>query len=120
MKIKFWQFEYDFDKDDAKIVIPVILLLIAIITTRINPALLIGVAAIYYFLYFFSGVISNSIISIIPKPKLKCPRCRNRKIILQGYDTYKSDEYYPYYLCTGCGTTSVLTQGGLLDVNKAS
>jgi hypothetical protein len=27
MKIKLWQWEYDFDKEDAKIVVPLILLL---------------------------------------------------------------------------------------------
>jgi hypothetical protein len=37
MKIKFWQFEYDFDRDDAKIVIPIAVLLIAVSVTNTNP-----------------------------------------------------------------------------------
>jgi hypothetical protein len=37
MKIKFWQFEYEFDRDDAKIVVPIALLLVAIAVGGITP-----------------------------------------------------------------------------------
>jgi DNA-directed RNA polymerase subunit RPC12/RpoP len=116
MKLKFWQFEYDFDKDDAKIVIPVLLLVIAVATTSFSPPLLIGVSVVYYMIYFFFDIWAKKIADAIPKPKLKCPKCRNSKVILQGYQNYKSDEHYPFYLCTKCGTTSILTQGGLLEI----
>ncbi len=53
MKIKFWHFEYDFDKDDAKIVIPVVLLLVGITATSVSPAVLVGISVLYYLLYFF-------------------------------------------------------------------
>ena len=53
MKLKFWHFEYEFDRDDAKIVVPVILLLLGIFVTHINHVLLLLLAAAYYVLYFF-------------------------------------------------------------------
>lgn len=115
MKIKFWHFDYEFDKDDAKIVVPFALLLIATIKTSISPEILIGISVVYYFLYFYLVPLIKSIIAAIPKAPLKCPKCKNRKIILQGYQGYKSDEQYAHYLCTLCGTTSILTEGGLLD-----
>ncbi|HXW70323.1 MAG TPA: hypothetical protein VEK34_02590 [Methylocella sp.] len=118
MKIKFWHLEYDFDKDDAKIVIPIVLLLIAVTTTSISPAILIGASVIYFFSYFFVEDLIKKIIGAIPKAPLKCPKCKNRKIVLQGYQGYKSDEQYPYYLCTHCDTTSILTEGGLLDISN--
>ena len=52
----------------------------------------------------------------ITKAKMRCPKCKNRKIILQGYQSYKSDEQYPYYFCDNCKTTSILTDGGLLQI----
>ena len=52
----------------------------------------------------------------IAKLKMRCPHCKNRKIILQGYQEYKSDEHYPYYFCDNCKTTSILTEGGLLPI----
>jgi hypothetical protein len=36
MKIKFLQAEYDFDKDDAKIVVPLLLLMLALTFSRLN------------------------------------------------------------------------------------
>lgn len=117
MKLKFWQFEYDFDKEDAKIVVPLILLLIAISTINsISPVFLIGLTSIYYLLYFFSASAIKGVIKCIPPRTLKCPSCKNKKIILQGYQGYMSDEQYPYYFCTACKTTSILTDGGLLEV----
>lgn len=57
MKLKCWLFEFDFQKDDAKIVIPITLLLISIIflgnkNETINEILIIGIA-IYYLCFFF-------------------------------------------------------------------
>ncbi len=116
MKIKFWQFEYDFDRDDAKIVIPVILLLAAISATNLDPVWLIGSTAIYYLLYFFMMDAVAAVKSQLVKLKMRCPKCKNRKIILQGYQAYKSDEHYAYYFCDNCKTTSILTDAGLLKI----
>jgi DNA-directed RNA polymerase subunit M/transcription elongation factor TFIIS len=118
MKIKFWQFEYDFDREDAKIVVPIALLLITISVTSINPLWLLATIAAYYLLYFFIGDAAKAVRAYIAKRKMRCPHCKNRKIILQGYQAYKSDEHYPYYFCESCETTSILTDGGLLKIGQ--
>jgi len=116
MKLKVWKFEYEFDRDDAKIVVPIILLIVAISTTSLPAVLLIGLAVGYYLLYFFLKDLVLMIKDTIAKWRMRCPNCGNRKIILQGYQGYKSDEQYPYYFCDGCETTSILADGGLLQL----
>jgi|ERR1051326_8623519 len=116
MKLKLWHFEYEFDRDDAKIVVPTILLLLGVLVTKISPEILLALAAIYYVLYFFLTDALAAARGYIAKLKMRCPNCKNRKIILQGYDGYKSDECYPYYFCDACKTTSILTEAGLLQI----
>jgi hypothetical protein len=116
MKLKAWKFEYEFDRDDAKIVVPIILLIVAVSMTGLPTALLVGLAVGYYLLYFFLKDAVSIIRDIVAKWRMRCPHCGNRKIILQGYQGYKSDEQYAYYFCDNCETTSVLTDGGLLQV----
>jgi hypothetical protein len=114
MKIKFWQFEYDFDRDDAKIVVPIVLLLVAVSVTNLDPILLLAAAATYYLLYFFLMDAIEAVKAYIAKVKMRCPKCSNRKIFLQGYQGYKSDEQYAHYFCDSCKTTSILTDAGLI------
>ena len=116
MKIKFWQFEYDFDRDDAKVIVPMILLLAAISATSLNPLWLLGSATIYYLLYFFLMDAVEVIKAYVERRKMRCPKCRNRKIFLQGYQGYRSDEHHAYYFCDSCKTTSILTDGGMLQI----
>jgi len=117
MKIKFWQFECDFNKDDSKIAIPVVLLALSLNFTKFNAENLIVIAVVYYFFYFLLEKIVNFFKDLwnflISKRKHKCPKCKSNKIILQGYSTYKSDEHHAFYLCTKCEATSLLTEGGL-------
>lgn len=114
MKIKFWQFEYDFDKDDAKIVVPLILLLVAISFTGLNREMLLVLSVIYYLLYFFLKKMLETLQVHFVKLMLRCPKCKSRKVLLQGYQTYKSDECHAYYYCTTCEVSSIMTEGGLV------
>jgi hypothetical protein len=116
MKLKFWRLEYEFDREDAKIVMPTILLLLGVFFSRIDATLLLALTAVYYLIYFFSTDAITAIRDYAAKLKMRCPHCKNRKIILQGYDGYKSDECYAYYFCDACKTTSILTDGGLLKI----
>jgi hypothetical protein len=118
MKIKFWKFEYDFDHDDAKIVVPIALLLISVSVTSVNPLWLLAAAAANYLLYFYLESAVKVTQAYIARRKLRCPHCKNRKIILQGYQGYKSDEHYPHYFCDSCETTSILTDGGLVKIGQ--
>jgi len=118
MRIRFWQFEYDFDRDDAKIVVPIILLLVAISVTDLSPLWLLTTIVAYYLLYFFAMDLAGIVKDCWSRRKMRCPNCKNRKIFLQGYQGYKSDEQYAYYFCDHCKTTSILTDGGLLKVSS--
>ena len=113
MKVKFFQFEGDFDKDDAKIVIPIVLLILSLTFTKFNKEASILIGASYYIIYFFSAYWLTTLKGLLIKARLRCPKCKSRKIILQGYQGYHSDEQHAHYLCTSCKTTSILTEGGL-------
>ena len=121
MKIKLWQFEYDFDKEDAKIVVPLILLLLALTLTQLRKDALLGGAAAYYLLYFFLPpcllAIKKLFAWCIHWLFFRCPYCKSREIILQGYQGYKSDEQYAYHTCNRCGQTSVLVNDRLITTN---
>jgi len=110
MKLKFWQSEFEFDRDDAVIVIPIILLLLSFATPLPNVWLLVWFTA-YYAVLFFGGRLAEA-----AKKWFKwlhtlwfyrCPYCKSREIFLQGYQGYHSDEHYGYWLCNNCGETSV-------------
>ncbi len=113
MKIKFLQFEGDFDKDDAKIVIPTALLILSLTFTSFNKEASILIGVFYYILYFFAGGWLAATKDMLIKIKFRCPKCKSRKILLQGYQGWHSDEQHAYYICTSCRTTSILTEGGL-------
>jgi hypothetical protein len=122
MKIKLWQLEYDFDKDDAKIVLPLILLLLGLTVTQLNKkGLWIGAVA-YYLLYFFLEPFFRALKDLF-KPLytwlfFKCPYCRSHEVIMQGYQGYHSDELYAFHLCNACRETSVLVNNRLIKATK--
>lgn len=122
MRFKFWQFEYDFDRGDAKIVVPLILLLFGLVFTPLNRRALWFGAAVYYLLYFFlrqsSLKLSEALASLRHWLFFKCPYCRSREVILQGYQGYHSDEQYAFHLCNECRKTSVLVNNRLIKATK--
>ena len=91
-------------------------MLIANYATTLNLVWLLGFASIYYLLYSFLRDTIEIIKGYIIKMKMRCPNCKNRKIFLQGYQGYKSDEQHAYYYCDDCKTISILTDGGLLKI----
>ncbi len=122
MKIKLWQWEYDFDKEDAKIVVPLVLLLLGLTLTPLNKATLWGGAVAYYLLYFLLvpcvlglktlfGALHHWLI-------FRCPYCKSREVILQGYEDYHSDEQYAFHLCNECRKTSVLVNQKLIKATR--
>ncbi len=108
MKIRLWQLEYDFDKEDAKIVVPLILVVLGLWLTQMNKVVLLGGAAAYYFLYFFLTEIRKHIWEPIHQWLFyRCAYCKSRDVFLQGYQGFHSDEHYAYHLCHRCGETSI-------------
>ena len=122
MKIKLWQFEYDFDKDDARIVVPLILLLLGLAFTKLSKTVLLAGGVAYYVLYFFLrpclGILGNLLSRLRAWWLFRCPWCKSREIILQGYQGYHSDEQYAFHLCNRCRQTSVLVNHKLLKATR--
>jgi len=125
MKIELWQFKYDFDKEDAQIVIPVLLLALGLAFTPINKAALWSGAVIYYALYFFLKPTVVALKDHLFAPIrqwlfFRCPHCKSRDVFLQGYQGYHSDEQYAFHRCNKCGQTSVLVGQRLLKALRYS
>jgi hypothetical protein len=76
MKLKFLQCEYEFDKEDAKIVVPIIILLLSVSFAKFNNGILIIV--IYYLLYLFSSIQIEIIKNILLKIEFRCQKCKSR------------------------------------------
>jgi hypothetical protein len=107
VKIELWQFKYDFDKDDAKIVIPVLLLALGLAFTPLNKSWLWAGAVVYYALYFFLKPGLGALNDLRLKFLFRCAHCKSRDIILQGMNNYQGDVPYDWYLCNHCGETSI-------------
>jgi DNA-directed RNA polymerase subunit RPC12/RpoP len=114
--------EYDFDKEDAEIVIPLILLLLGLVYTEIKKEVLWGGAAVYYLGYFFLKqyllALKGSFDKLHDQLFFRCPYCKSREVIFQGYQGYHSDEQYGYYLCNRCRETSVLVNDRLIKTGR--
>jgi hypothetical protein len=108
MKLKFWQFEYDFDKDDAKIVIPIVLLVLGLGVTHFNKEVLLVIAAAYYILYFYLAICIEKTSLFLAKASFRCPYCKGRELL---FDTvlwlHNGIAGYDAYNCNLCGKTSI-------------
>ncbi|HEY6350286.1 MAG TPA: hypothetical protein VI636_12835 [Candidatus Angelobacter sp.] len=119
MKIKLWQFEYDFDKEDAQIVIPVLLFALGLAFTPLNKSWLWGGAVVYYALYFFLMPSLRALKDEVIQPVrhwifFRCPNCKSRDLFEQGWELYRGDVPYMWHLCNHCGETSILLNNGRL------
>jgi len=116
MKMKLLQWEFEFDKDDAKIVIPVLLLTLGLAFTRINKSALWGGAVAYYALYFFLKPIVTTFNDLRSKFHWRCPYCKSRDIVYRGMNDYHGYGMVPYdwYLCNHCGETLIRLNHGRL------
>ena len=120
MKLKIGQWgEYDFDKEGAKIVIPLILLVPALAFTQLRKDWLIGGAAAYYLLYFFMPPCFLAIKGLFEKVRhwrtFRCPYCKSHEIILQGMQEFHGDIPYDHYFCNHCRETSVFVNTAGVD-----
>ncbi len=122
MKIKLWQWEYDFDKGDAEIVVPLVLLLLGLAFTPLNKAWLWSGGVGYYLLYFFLKPcmleVKRLLGSLYHWWIFRCPYCKSREVILQGYEGYHSDEQYAFHMCNQCRETSVLVNEKLVKASR--
>jgi len=112
MKIKLWQWGYEFDRQDAEIVVPLALLVLGLAFTHLNKEILWSGAAGYYLLYFFLKSFLVELRKHIWMPLhqwlfYRCAYCKSRDVFLQGYQGYHSDEHYAYHLCNRCWGASI-------------
>jgi hypothetical protein len=88
MKIKLWQWQSGFHKEDARVVVPLILLLLGLVFTRLSKKALWGGAVACYLLYFFLG-------DLVARVRLwlffRYPYCKSREIVMQGHQGHNSD-----------------------------
>ena len=118
MKIKLGPLEYDFNKEDAKVVFPLILLMLGLGLTQLKKEVLWIGAVAYYLLYFFLPPCLLALKGLFSRVGLwlrfRCPYCRSSEVILQGYQGYHSDEQYAFHVCNRCRKTSVLVNERLI------
>jgi hypothetical protein len=118
MKIKLWQGEYDFDKEDAKIVVPLILLLLGLTVTPVRKDVLWGATVAYYLLYFFLPPVFGALKKLFARIHnwrvFRCPYCKSHEIILQGIQEFHGDIPYDHYFCNRCRETSVLVDDKMI------
>lgn len=121
MKIKLGGWEFQFDKEDAKIVVPLLLLLLGLTLTPLNKIWLWCGAVAYYLLYFFLKPCALGLKSLFGALHhwltFRCPYCKSREVILQGFQGYHSDEFYGFHLCNRCRETSVLVNARLIKTD---
>lgn len=112
MKIKIGNWgEYEFDKEDAKIVVPLILLLLGLFVIPLRKEVLWGTAVAYYFLYFFLPPTFLAIKKLFARlhhwRTFRCPYCKSHELILQGMQEFHGDIPYDHYFCHRCRETCV-------------
>jgi DNA-directed RNA polymerase subunit RPC12/RpoP len=107
MKLKFWQFEYDFDKEDAKIVIPIILLALGLGVTNFNKELLLSLAAAYYILHFYLAICIKTTSSVLSKVFFRCPYCKGHEMLFNTVVWISDIGGYDSYICNLCGKKSI-------------
>jgi hypothetical protein len=118
MKFKLWQWEYEFDREDAEIVVPLVLVVFGLAFTQLKKEWLLGGAAVYYLLYFFVPRLVRGVVNVFSKFRqwrnFRCPYCKSHNVFEQGYQEYHGDIPYMWHLCNHCGETSVLLNTGKL------
>jgi hypothetical protein len=112
MKIKIGSWaDYDFDKEDAKIAVPLILLLLGLTLTPLKKEWLLAGVTIYYALYFFLppcfAAIKKLFAQIDHWRRFRCPYCKSHELILQGMQEFHGDIPYDHYFCHRCRETCV-------------
>jgi DNA-directed RNA polymerase subunit RPC12/RpoP len=117
MKLKFWLGEFEFDRDDAVIVTPLILLLLSFATPLPKLWLLVGFA-VYYAVLFFVGKLFEPMKKWFVKRSYRCSYCKSRHTIVLGLNDYLGDCPYYFYKCNDCGQESIDVDGTLVQPVK--
>ena len=112
MKFKFLQSEFEFDKDDAKIAVPLALLALGMAFTPISKAWLLAGAGIYYLLLFYLNKLTEPLKKWLKFRAFKCPYCRSTHTVFLGLQDYLGDIPHYWYRCNECGEESFRSMKG--------
>ena len=116
MKFKFATTELEFDRDDAKIAVPLVLLGLAMAFTPLPKLwLVIGAAVYYLFLLFLMEPLTKLVQSVHKKRQYRCPYCRSPYTVMICLDNYIGDSPYYFYRCNDCGGDSVFIDDQLRE-----
>lgn len=117
MKLKFWQGEFEFDRDDAVIVVPIILLLLSFATPLPSVWLLVGFGT-YYAVLFFAGKLVQPLKKWFEMRGYRCPYCKSPYTVVLGLNDYLGECPYYFYKCNDCGQESIEMHGSLVEPVK--
>lgn len=117
MKLKFWQGEFEFDRDDAVIVVPIILLLLSFATPLPRVWLLVGFGT-YYAVLFFAEKLAQPFKKWFEMRGYRCPYCKSWHTVVLGLNNYLGDCPYYFYKCNDCGQESIEMHGSLVEPVK--
>lgn len=116
MKFKFLQAEFEFNKDDAKIAVPLVLLGLGMaFTPAPRPWLLVSAAVYYLLLFFLLEPLKKWLIGLYYKWVCRCPYCKSHRTVMLGMQNYLGDIPYDWYRCNDCGKESVLLENELVQ-----
>jgi hypothetical protein len=107
MKLTFWQGEFEFDRDDAVIVIPLILLLLSFATPLPKVWVLVGFAVYYVVLFFLRDPLKKLYSWLYNKWAFRCPDCCSSHTVELGLAEYLGDVSHYWFRCNDCGDESV-------------
>ena len=118
MKLKFLKVEFEFDKDDAQIVVPLILLVLGLTLTPLPKTWLLAGAVVYYMLFFFIPKtvepLKKWLVRQYNKWAYKCPYCKSQHTVMLGLQEYLGDIPYNWSRCNDCGEESVFLDDRLV------
>jgi hypothetical protein len=116
MKFKFLQAEFEFDRDDAKIAVPLVLLALAMAFTPIPKLWLLAGAGVYYLLLLFLlEPLKKLTQHLYNKRFSRCPYCKSPHMVMLGLMEYLGDAPYYWYRCNDCAGEAVCVDGKLLE-----
>ena len=100
MKFKFLQSEFEFNTDDAKIAVPLVLLILGMAFTSAPKASLLAAAGVYYLLLFFLPILVVEPLKkwlewLYRRRAHRCPHCRSPHTVELGLQEYLGD--VPHY-----------------------
>jgi DNA-directed RNA polymerase subunit RPC12/RpoP len=118
VKFKFVQSEFEFDRDNAKIGVPLVLLALGLAFTPVPKTRLLAGAGVYYLLLFFLPIVVEPLKKWIERlhtlRKCRCPYCRSLHTVTLGLQEYLGDVPYYWYRCNDCGEDSVCVDDRLI------